>query len=233
MSPPPIHRVDWVSVIHAALPQTQCTRCGFPDCHSYAQAILEGQAEINQCPPGGQEGVRRLAQLTGRPTLPLDTAHGQESERSVAIIDENGCIGCTLCIQACPVDSIIGAPKAMHTVIESSCTGCELCLPACPVDCISLESVTPGRTGWQAWDETLATQARDRYEFRLQRQQIDDPAAQLKPLAEHARLEAETLEKKRQIIEAAIMRSEQSRSQPVGPGASQAETAPVADNSQV
>ena len=198
-------------MIHAALPQTQCTRCGFPDCQHYAQAIVEGQAEINQCPPGGQEGVHRLAQLTGRPALPLNTAHGQESERNVAIIDENGCIGCTLCIQACPVDSIIGAAKSMHTVMESSCTGCERCLPACPVDCITLESVTPGRTGWQAWDETLATQAQERYELRRHRLQTAQAPVQPKPLTEHSLHEDDALKKKRQLIEAAILRSQKNR----------------------
>ena len=121
-----------------ALPQTQCTRCGYPDCAAYAQAIAAGDAAINQCPPGGAEGIRRLSRLTGLPALPLNPEHGAEGPRSVAWIDEAWCIGCTLCIKACPVDCIVGGNKRMHTVIESQCTGCELCIPACPVDCIAL-----------------------------------------------------------------------------------------------
>ena len=126
-----------------ALPQTQCTRCGYPDCAGYAQAMAVGLADINQCPPGGAEGVQRLAALTGRPVRPLDPARGQEGPRGVAWIDEDGCIGCTLCIAACPVDCIVGSPRRMHTVIEADCTGCELCVPACPVDCIVMVPAAP------------------------------------------------------------------------------------------
>ena len=118
--------------LHAALPQTQCTRCGYPDCAAYAQAIADGEAEINQCPPGGAEGIARLAALTGRPPLPLNPANGAEGPRAVAVIDEGWCIGCTLCIDACPTDAILGSNKLMHTVIEPYCTGCELCVPVCP-----------------------------------------------------------------------------------------------------
>jgi len=150
-------------LIDQALPQTQCTRCGYPDCARYAQAIAAGEAAINQCPPGGQEGVRRLAALTGQPEQPLNPKFGIEGPLTVARIDENWCIGCTLCIKACPVDAILGANKYMHTVMAAHCTGCELCLPACPVDCIQLEVVTPGASGWQAWSETQAAQARQRY----------------------------------------------------------------------
>ena len=160
-----------VERLHAALPQTQCTRCGYPDCRAYAQAVAEGEAQINQCPPGGSEGIARLAALTGRPVLPLNPEHGQESVRRVAVIDEAWCIGCTLCIKACPVDCIVGAPKRMHTVIESQCTGCELCIPACPVDCISLESASGELTGWDAWSTEQANASRQRYEFRQQRLQ--------------------------------------------------------------
>ena len=119
-----------------ALPQTQCTRCGYPDCAGYAHAIADGIADINQCPPGGEAGVVRLADITGRSPQPLNPEFGIEGPRTVAFIDEDWCIGCTLCIAACPTDAIIGSNKRMHTVIEEFCTGCELCLPVCPVDCI-------------------------------------------------------------------------------------------------
>ena len=112
--------------INALLPQTQCTRCGYPDCAAYARAIASGEAGIDQCPPGGAEGVQRLAALTGLPAVPLNPAHGHEGPRTLAVIDEAWCIGCTLCIEACPVDAIIGTNKHMHTVIEADCTGCEL-----------------------------------------------------------------------------------------------------------
>ncbi len=156
-----------------ALPQTQCTRCGFPDCASYARAIADDGAAINQCPPGGTEGIARLAALTGRPWLPLDPAHGRETARALAVIDEEWCIGCTLCLDACPVDCIVGGPKAMHTVIAAQCTGCELCLPACPVDCITLRPVTGARTGWQAWTDAQAREARERFAWHRQRLQRD------------------------------------------------------------
>ena len=155
--------------LHAALPQTQCTRCGYPDCAGYAQAIAAGEAEINQCPPGGAEGIARLAALTGRAPVPLNPANGAEGPRTVAVIDEAWCIGCTLCIEACPTDAILGSNKFMHTVIEPYCTGCELCVPVCPVDCISLENVTGDRTGWQAWSQAQAAQALERYEARCER----------------------------------------------------------------
>ena len=151
--------------VHAALPQTQCTRCGYPDCMAYAEAIAQGKAAINQCPPGGAEGVARLAAITGQPALSLNTANGLEAPRSVAVIDEAWCIGCTLCLPVCPTDAILGSNKMMHTVMEQHCTGCELCIAVCPVDCISLENVTGERTGWAAWSELQADQALDRYSF--------------------------------------------------------------------
>ena len=221
LPPTPSQVARLAHAIDAALPQTQCTRCGYPNCHSYAVAIAQGAAEINQCPPGGQEGIVRLAQITGRPSLPLNPEHGQESPRTVAVIDESWCIGCTLCIKACPVDSIIGAPKLMHTVIESACTGCELCIPVCPVDCISLEPVSGEKTGWQAWSIELADQARTRFEFHQHRLQVAEREnqerlaskahAKLTNLAEHSKLEGDALARKRQIVEAAIARSKERR----------------------
>jgi electron transport complex protein RnfB len=134
-------RPDETSVverINAILPQTQCGQCNYPGCRPYAEAIAGGEADINQCPPGGEAGVRALAELLGREPKPLDESHGVHKAPMVAVIDEDRCIGCKLCIQACPVDAIVGAPKLMHTVIADECTGCDLCLPPCPVDCIEM-----------------------------------------------------------------------------------------------
>ena len=125
--------------IDALLPQTQCEQCGFHGCRPYAEAIARGEAPINRCPPGGAAGIARLAALLDVPALPLDPAHGVEKPRTVARIVEADCIGCTKCIQVCPVDAIVGAAKLMHTVMPDHCTGCELCVPACPVDCIVLD----------------------------------------------------------------------------------------------
>ena len=127
--------------IDRILPQTQCTKCGYEGCRPYAEAIEAGEADINQCPPGGDEGVAALAALLHRAIRPLNPENGLYRAPQVAVIDEETCVGCTKCIQACPVDAIVGASKAMHTVIASWCTGCELCIPPCPVDCIALESV--------------------------------------------------------------------------------------------
>ena len=124
--------------IDAMLPQTQCTRCGYPACRPYAEAVARGEAPINRCPPGGEAGIRALSALTGRPAQPLDPDCGDEMPPRVAIIDEDTCIGCTKCIQACPVDAIVGAAKLMHSVVTQECTGCELCIPPCPVDCIAM-----------------------------------------------------------------------------------------------
>jgi electron transport complex protein RnfB len=152
-----------------ALPQTQCTRCGYPDCAAYASAVANRQAAINRCPPGGAEGVVRLAALTGDAVVALDPTCGREEPRQVAFIDEAWCIGCTLCLNACPTDAIIGSAKHMHTVIEPHCTGCALCLPACPVDCIVMEPVTGDRSGWAAWSAEQADSARARYASHQQR----------------------------------------------------------------
>jgi Na+-translocating ferredoxin:NAD+ oxidoreductase subunit B len=129
-TPPSIAEID------ALLPQTQCTRCGYPSCRDYAGAIASGEAGINQCPPGGTETLLALAELTGRAPVPLDRDKGLEAAPTVAFIDEERCIGCTKCLPPCPVDAIVGAPRRMHTVIAEICTGCELCVAPCPVDCI-------------------------------------------------------------------------------------------------
>jgi electron transport complex protein RnfB len=203
--------------IDAALPQTQCTRCGYVDCRSYANAVARGKAGINQCPPGGAEGVARLAVITGQPALPLNPEHGSEGPRLLARIDEAWCIGCTLCIKACPVDCIVGAPKQMHVVIASQCTGCELCVPACPVDCIELSPVGEA-TGWAAWSAAQADEARARYAFRQRRiereQRENDARLAAKAQAKLADLPAASkitdpasLERKRSVIEAALARA--------------------------
>ena len=189
--------------ILAALPQTQCTRCGYPDCAAYADAIAQGDAEINQCPPGGAEGIRRLAAITGRSFLPLDPAHGVESPRAVAIIDEAWCIGCTLCIAACPTDAIMGSNKLMHTVIETYCTGCELCIPVCPVDCILLENVTAAATGWSAWLPGQADGARERYASRQSRNNRDQQ--------ESGKADLEAPGSKKSVIDAALQRARAKR----------------------
>jgi electron transport complex protein RnfB len=163
--------------LDASLPQTQCTRCGYPDCRRYAEAIAQGEAEINRCPPGGAEGVARLAAMTGRAVLPLDPACGDEGPLRLARINEADCIGCTLCLDACPVDAIVGAPKRMHQVVVAHCTGCALCLPPCPVDCIQLDTPQPTLTGWAAWQPWQAEQARQRYRAHQSRLAGRDSAA--------------------------------------------------------
>ena len=208
-----------VEQINNALPQTQCTRCGYPDCQRYAEAIVQGEADINQCPPGGTEGVERLAALTGKPALPLNPENGLEGPRTIAIIDETWCIGCTLCIGACPTDAIVGANKRMHTVVERYCTGCELCIPACPVDCISLEPMDVSLSGWAAWPQELANLARQRYDARtarLEREALEhDKRLEAKALKKLADLPTHTkgtehapeVDRKRAIIEAALAKA--------------------------
>ncbi|CCD35930.1 Iron-sulfur cluster-binding protein [Candidatus Paraburkholderia kirkii UZHbot1] len=172
--------------IEDLLPQTQCTKCGYPACRPYADAIAAGKANYNQCPPGGAEGIARLAALLGKPVIPLDTTHGVERARPVAVIDENVCIGCTLCMQACPVDAIVGAAKQMHTVIAELCTGCDLCVPPCPVDCIAMVPVTGERTGWNAWGQEEADAARARHNRRMTRLARERAAAEARASARQA-----------------------------------------------
>lgn len=158
-------RIPLADRIDAVLPQTQCTQCGYPDCRRYADAVAAGEAAINRCPPGGDEGIVLLAELTGRPPLPLDPACGSTKPFMVALIDEAHCIGCTLCIQACPVDAILGAVKQMHTVLADECTGCELCIAPCPVDCIDL--VPARRPDALPEREAQADRWRGRHRFHL------------------------------------------------------------------
>lgn len=149
--------------IDAVLPQTQCTKCGYDGCLPYARAIADGAAPINRCPPGGEEGVATLARLLGTPALPLDRSRGEPGPLTVARIDEEHCIGCTLCIRACPVDAIVGANKRMHTVLTDWCTGCDLCVAPCPVDCIEM---VPAQRDWTDSDARLS---RERHRARQAR----------------------------------------------------------------
>jgi Na+-translocating ferredoxin:NAD+ oxidoreductase subunit B len=201
--PPPNTTATLADRIEDLLPQTQCTKCGYAGCRPYAEAIADGGAEINQCPPGGLEGV-----------------NGYERPRPVAFIDESLCIGCTLCIQACPVDAIVGAAKLMHTVVPDLCTGCDLCVAPCPVDCIVMYPVTDERTGWDAWRQDQADAARARHDFRamrLRREREENDArlaakAVEKMQAVSAEMpltpeEAAEKERKRAIIAAAMERA--------------------------
>jgi electron transport complex protein RnfB len=210
------------ALLHAALPQTQCTRCGYPDCAGYAQAIAGGEAEINQCPPGGAQGIVRLAELAARTPIPLNPDLGTEGPRMLAVIDEAWCIGCTLCLDVCPTDAIVGGNKQMHTVIEPYCTGCELCVPVCPVDCIALENASGERTGWDAWSHAQAQEALARYESRQARklraatehaERMERKAAaklaDLPALTQGA--EGAELARKKSVIEAALARSRAKR----------------------
>lgn len=138
-----------VEQINAILPQTQCGQCSFPGCKPYATAIAAGEADINRCPPGGEEGIRKLADFLGVEFKPFGGETAAPKPKAYAIIDENTCIGCTLCIQACPVDAIAGAAKQMHTIITAECTGCELCVAPCPVDCISMVTIPEQTTNWK------------------------------------------------------------------------------------
>lgn len=181
--------------IDALLPQTQCTKCGYDGCRPYAEAMADDAAAINQCPPGGATGIAKLAALTGRRALPLNPANGAEAPLRVAVIDEPRCIGCTLCIQACPVDAIIGAARRMHVVIGQWCTGCDLCVAPCPVDCIAMVDVAPTR----AWSDADARAARARYEARR--------ARLAKEAAEPAPAPAADAELRQAAVQAALARA--------------------------
>ncbi|MFN9212522.1 MAG: electron transport complex subunit RsxB [Betaproteobacteria bacterium] len=199
--------------LDALLPQTKCTKCGYPGCRQYAEAIAAGEADIDQCPPGGAAGIDKLARLLGRAPLPLNPKHGVEGPLRLAVIDESLCIGCTLCIQACPVDAIVGAPRRMHAVLASHCTGCDLCLPPCPMDCIAMVPVDPPR----AWTQADADAARARSharKARLVREQEENAArlaaravAKLGELDARDDLTREQIDRKKAVVQAAIERA--------------------------
>ena len=219
---------DIADRIDAVLPQTQCTKCGYPACRPYAEAIARGEADIDRCAPGGLAGVAKLAALSGQPVKPLNPAYGLEQPRAAALIDETRCIGCTLCIQACPVDAIAGASQLMHTVLLEHCTGCELCLPPCPVDCIEMisiaELVRRGAALSETDPERSAAQARSRYAFRQLRLRRERGASAARARANSqrpAKHEAvmaplPNVECKREAVRAALERARARRAAPRG-----------------
>jgi len=211
-----------VDQIDDLLPQTQCTKCGYTCCRDYAEAIAKNDTDINQCPPGGAAGIARLADLLGRPVSPLNPLHGSERQRHIAKIDETLCIGCTLCMQACPVDAVIGAHKQMHTVAAEYCTGCDLCLAPCPVDCIEMVPLANNDTGWMSWAPEQALAARARHDFRrfrLKREREENEArlAARTPTAAHEIKrkvpESDTTaeDRKKAAIQAALAKARQRR----------------------
>jgi electron transport complex protein RnfB len=201
------------------LPQTQCTKCGFDGCRPYAEAIASGAAQIDRCPPGGAAGIARLARLLGRPTLPLDPQRGVEGPRRLAWIDPDLCIGCTKCIQACPVDAIIGGQRRMHTVVAKLCTGCDLCVAPCPVDCIEMRPLAAGDAQGR-WSDSDANAARNRHLARRARLEREG-ARREHSLTERAMVsvdeasvneasvDAEAARRKRAIIDSAVQRARQ------------------------
>jgi len=214
---------ELVNAIDALLPQTQCTKCGYTGCRPYALAVAQGDADINQCPPGGAAGIRNLARLLGRAEKPLNPLNGVEQPRAGALIDESRCIGCVLCIEACPVDAIVGAAKCMHTVLTQYCTGCELCLAPCPVDCIDMVELEPLAQRGNRHAAVLATQsveqmaalARERFgfhQFRVARKH-EERSERLAKKTRDKLAQPETqpgshdIERKKAAVQAAIARA--------------------------
>lgn len=214
---------DLIKEIDAVLPQTQCGQCGFAGCEPYATAIVEGRADINQCPPGDSEGIRKIAALLGVRSKPLNTRHGLPKPVAVAYIDEATCIGCTFCIRSCPVDAIVGAAKQMHTVITDECTGCELCVAPCPMDCITMMPVQEPSghtsTAVHIFNKKKADRARQRYQFRqqrLERKKPKHPKESAKNTPAKADRPANTNEDRKQaVVQAAIRRAAAIRAQAV------------------
>ena len=219
---------ELIEAIDALLPQTQCTKCGYQGCRPYAEAIARGDADINQCPPGGAPGILKLAHLLGREQKALNPANGVEKPRTAALIDESRCVGCMLCIHACPVDAIVGSPKQMHTVLTEFCTGCDLCVPPCPVDCIEMVELGAlaergnrhaTALAWQSV-ESMAAIARSRYQFhqlRLEREKSErEQRLAKKADAKAARLESLTIghdvDRKKASVRAAVDRARARRS---------------------
>ncbi len=203
--------------IDALLPQTQCTRCGYPDCRAYAEASATDKADINQGPPGGGDTIQALAGLLGREAKPLNPAHGTARNDVVALIEESVCIGCTKCIQACPVDAIVGAAKQMHTVIAGLCTGCDLCIPPCPVDCISLIPAKPsqGELSWAlpASGPARTNVLRQRYRIRNTRLKRDKEERQLQRQEAQTQSTTDIIAARKLEIAAAVERVRQKRQQ--------------------
>ena len=212
-----------VERIDAILPQTQCTQCSYEGCRPYAEALARGEADINQCPPGGDSGIRALAQLLAKPYVPLSPVYGVIRPKLLAIIDEAVCIGCTLCIKACPVDAILGAHKQMHTVLAEECTGCELCVAPCPVDCISMQPLEN-----QDWDYTpptsharqVADLARARYQARLQRLErthvSNTPVTESREAGKTGSQEMDAVAAKKAALAAAMARARSQRADTPG-----------------
>ena len=199
--PEPISLVDSIDEL---LPQTQCTRCGYPSCAAYAKAIASDGEAINRCPPGGEEGILALATLLRRPVVALDPDCGTAGPRLLAFIESEDCIGCTKCIRACPVDAIIGGPKAMHTVLPALCSGCELCVPPCPTDCIR---IVPLNLPWSQADANAARERFRQRERRLQRERVDDDRRHADELDAKLASSKTDEDRKREILSQALARA--------------------------